>query len=170
MGFINKIPDNLSSEHVSLLEIIACCLNSQENAIVKRGETVLIFGAGPAGIIHALFAKLGGASKIIITQRSKQRLDSFAYRFPNVVDLLISSSETNLYKTVMDITSGEGANTIFVCALSKQAQEQALKLVSNRGKINFFGGLPKDDCMVALDANDLHYREFFISVASSYVL
>jgi L-iditol 2-dehydrogenase len=43
----------------------------------------------------------------------------------------------------------------------------ATRLVAPRGRINFFGGLPKDDCTIRLDANALHYKEFFIGGASS---
>ena len=40
-------------------------------------------------------------------------------------------------------------------------------MIAPRGRINFYGGLPKDDCVVRLDSNALHYKEFFIGGASS---
>ena len=62
---------------------------------------------------------------------------------------------------------GYGPDVVYVCAPSREAQEQAIQMVNNRGRVNFFGGLPKTDCIVRLDSNDLHYKEFFISGASS---
>ncbi len=167
LGFVNRIPDELSFDQASMSEIIACCINAQRNAPVHPGDTALIFGAGPAGIIHAHLARLSGAKKVILTQRSKARLDLVAERFPGLTDLLIASGEEDLHDAVMDETDGQGADAVFVCAPSAQAQEQALSLVCNRGRVNFFGGLPKDDCMVRVNANELHYKEFFISGASS---
>lgn len=167
LGFVNPIPQELSFDQASMSEIIACCLNAQRNAPVHPGDTVLIFGAGPAGIIHAHLARLSGAKKVILTQRSRDRLDLVAERFPGLADRLIASSQEGLEQAVHDATDGQGADAVFVCAPSAQAQEQALHLVGNRGRVNFFGGLPKDDCTVRVNANELHYKEFFISGASS---
>jgi len=165
LGFVNPIPETLSFDHASMSEIIACSLNAQRNTPVGEGETVLIFGCGPAGLIHALLARKNGAGKIIVTQRSQQRLDMAKEKFP--IDRTIASSEEDLEQAVLDETHGEGPDVIFVCAPSRIAQETATKLIAPRGRINFFGGLPKDDCIVRLDANALHYKEFFIGGASS---
>ena len=167
LGFVNKIPENLSFIQASMSEIIACCINAQNNAGVKTGDTVLVMGAGPAGIIHSHLAKLRGAKKVILTQRSRFRLDKAAALFPDVVDDIIPSTEEDLFARVAELTSGKGADVVFVCAPSREAQEQALELAAPRGRVNFFGGLPKDDRHVSLDSNNLHYKELFVSGASS---
>ena len=165
LGFVSPIPESLTFDQASLSEIIACCLNAQENTPVKTGDVVLIMGAGPAGVIHSQLARLSGAKKVILTQRSKTRLKAVMNKFP--VDKIIASSEEDLAATLKEETNGEGADVIFVCAPSREAQEQACQLIGPRGRINFFGGLPKDDCVVKIDANQLHYKEFFIGGASS---
>ena len=83
------------------------------------------------------------------------------------IDRIVASSEEDLTAAVMAETGGEGADVIFVCAPSAEAQEQAIQLVAPRGRINFFGGLPKGDNVIRLDSNVLHYKEFFIAGASS---
>jgi L-iditol 2-dehydrogenase len=108
---------------------------------------------------------LAGAAKVLITQRSRYRLALACERFS--IDRAIVSSEEDLERAVLDETEGEGADVVFVCAPSRAAQETALRLAANRGRINFFGGLPNDDHTVALDANAVHYKELFISGASS---
>ena len=163
-GFVNKIPDGLSFDEASMSELLACCLNAQENTRVCEGDTVLIIGAGPAGCMHIRLSQLKGAGKVIITQRSRERLD-MANRFDP--DRIIASSEQDLQQAVMEETEGLGANVIFVCAPSKDAQQQALKLLAPHGKVNFFGGLPKNNCSITIDANMIHYKELFISGASS---
>jgi L-iditol 2-dehydrogenase len=35
-------------------------------------------------------------------------------------------------------------------------------MAKNRARINLFGGLPKDDCIVPIDTNLLHYKEIFL--------
>lgn len=167
LGFVNQIPDGLSFKQAALSEIVACCLNAQTNSIVCESDTVLIMGAGPAGIIHAHLSKINGAKKVIMTQRSPGRLKSAKESFGAAIDRTIASSQEDLMAAVMEETSGEGADVIFVCAPSREAHETAVKLIANRGRINFFGGLPMNDCVDRINANELHYKEFFIAGASS---
>ena len=167
LGFVNKIPESLSFAQATMSEIIACCINAQDNVNVQKGDTVLILGAGPAGIIHAILSKLRGASKVIIAQRSRFRLDQVMAKFSGVVDAAVCMSEQDLKTEVLAQTAGLGANVVLVCAPSKDAQELALDVVTARGRVNFFGGLPKDNRFISLDSNSLHYKEFFVSGASS---
>jgi L-iditol 2-dehydrogenase len=165
VGFVNPIPQNLSFDQSAMSEILACCLNAQNNSPVHEGDVVLIMGAGPAGMMHAVLARYKGARKILLTQRSRGRLELVGSKIP--IDRIVASTEEDLAQAVQEETDGEGADVIFVCAPSREAQETAFRLIAPRGRINFFGGLPKDDCVVRLDANTLHYKEFFIAGASS---
>lgn len=165
LGFVNPIPDELSFNQAAMSEIVACCLNAQDNAPVHPGDVVLVMGAGPAGVIHAQLAKLRGAAKVILTQRSPERLRLASAAFP--VDRTVASQTEDLAAIVLAETDGAGADVIFVAAPAREAQEQATRLIAPRGRINFFGGLPRGDHLVTVDANSLHYREFFISGASS---
>ena len=165
LGFVNPIPPGLSFVHASLSEIIACCINAQNNTLVREGDSVLVLGSGPAGIIHTQLARKAGAGKVMLSQRSRPRLDLAVSRFP--VDRAIASSEEDLEKAVMEETRGEGADVAFVCAPSAEAQEMAIRLTAPRGRINFFGGLPKGGSTVSVDANVVHYKELLISGASS---
>jgi L-iditol 2-dehydrogenase len=165
LGFVNRIPDELSFLQASMSEIVACCLNGQRNSPVREGDTVLIFGAGPAGVIHAALARLRGAGKVILTQRSRPRLELARERFP--IDRVVASAEEDLESAVLEETHGEGADVVYVCAPSASAQQAAIRLVAPRGRINLFGGLPRDESAITLDANALHYKEFFLGGASS---
>ena len=92
LGFVNKIPDNLSFEEASMSELLACCINAQEVANVGSGDTVVIIGAGPAGCIHVELAKARGVRKIILAQRSEARLKMARIFNP---DVLINSQNEN---------------------------------------------------------------------------
>ena len=47
-------------------------------------------------------------------------------------------------------------------AASGKAQEDALHMIARRGRLSFFGGLPKDKPTITLDSNLVHYRELTI--------
>jgi L-iditol 2-dehydrogenase len=51
---------------------------------------------------------------------------------------------------------------VIVAAPSGTAQEQALTLAAKQGRVSFFGGLPKSNPCISLDANVVHYRELFL--------
>ncbi|NIQ34094.1 MAG: L-threonine 3-dehydrogenase, partial [Nitrososphaeria archaeon] len=72
-GPFHKIPDNLSFDEASLAEPLACCLNGYELANLRVSGTVVVVGAGPIGLMLIELARNMGASKIILSQRSKER-------------------------------------------------------------------------------------------------
>jgi len=158
-GPLHKIPDNLSFEEASLAEPLACCLNGYELANLKVGDTVVIVGAGPIGLMLIELAKNVGAGKIILSQRSKERL-KIARKFS--VDVFVSSLEENFVERVMQETEGEGADVVMVACANPSAQEEALEVVGHRGRVNFFGGLPPGSARIKIDSNLIHYKECFV--------
>ena len=60
-------------------------------------------------------------------------------------------------------TGGRGADVVIVAAPSHAAQELALRVAGLGGRINFFGGLPKDRPTIAFDSNLVHYKELRVT-------
>ncbi|MGQ9632453.1 MAG: zinc-dependent dehydrogenase [bacterium] len=158
-GPVHKIPGNLSFEEAALAEPLACCINGLELSRLAPGETVVIIGAGPVGCLLIELAKTMGAGKVIIAQRSKARLE-MARRFR--ADAFISTTEENFVDRVMEETEGEGADVVITACASPDAQEDAVKVVRNRGRVNFFGGLPRGTRKISIDSNIVHYKECYI--------
>jgi L-iditol 2-dehydrogenase len=144
----------------ALIEPFACVLRGQDALNIRPGETVLVIGAGPIGIMHVLLARLRGAGKVLvselITERAEQ-VNDFG------VDYVINSTESDIEAEVMEVTKGEGADVIVVAAPAHKAQAQALGLASLRGRINFFGGLPKKQPMIEFNSNLVHYKELIVT-------
>jgi len=166
LGYVNGIPEGVSFEHASISEVIACCLNGLENCPVHDGDVVLIFGAGPAGCILSILAKTAGARRVLMTQRSLPRLEAASRRL-GTVDRVIPSLQEDLEAAVMEETEGRGADVVYVCAPSAESQKCAISLADGRGRILFFGGLPKDRCRIVVNSNLIHYKELLITGASS---
>jgi L-iditol 2-dehydrogenase len=57
---------------------------------------------------------------------------------------------------------GEGDDVIITAAASGRAQEQAIQMAARQARISFFGGLPKDNPIISVDSNLVHYRELTI--------
>jgi len=163
-GFVNTIPDNLSYEEASMSELLACCINGQERVQVSQGDSVLVIGPGPAGCMHIQLARSRGAGKVFLSGHVSPRLER-AKRFEP--DKIFSEQGEELVEKVMQETDGVGANVVIIAAPSGEAQSMALKLAAPRGRISFFGGLPRDSNIVAMENNNIHYKELFLTGASS---
>jgi len=158
-GPIHKIPDHVSYAEAALAEPLGCVLNALELSPVTFGDTVVVIGAGPIGCMIVEVARKTGAGKVIVVQRSRPRLEN-AKRFG--AHVYICSGEENAVERVLGETSGLGADLIITACPSPEAQTDALHMAKNRGRISFFGGLPKGKSMVTLDTNVIHYKELFV--------
>ena len=162
-GPVHKIPDQMSYEEAALAEPLGCVLNALELAPVQLGDTVVVIGAGAIGCMMSNVIKQMGASKLILVQRSKPRLE-MAKKIVNG-DVFVCSSEENAIKAVMRETDGLGADVVITSNPSPEAQADALLMAKNRARISFFGGLPKTEENVTLNTNVIHYKELMITGA-----
>lgn len=154
-GNITLIPDKLSYEEAALIEPFSCVFNGQEIAQNVPGDNVLIIGSGPIGIMHAMLAKARGAGKIMMNDLSEVRLADAQKMIPDLVTL----TSENLKEKVFAETGGRGADLCIIAAPAPQAQEASFDYMAMNGRCLFFGGLPKEKEMVALNTNTLHYKQ-----------
>jgi len=157
-GPIHKIADHVSYEEAALAEPLACVLNGLELSQVKLGDTVVVIGAGPIGMMLVEVAMKMGA-RVLLVNRSRPRLE-MAKRLGAAA--YICSSEENAIDRVLEETGGLGADVVITCNPSPESQIDAIHMAKNRARVNFFGGLPKDKSLVTLDTNIIHYKELFV--------
>jgi len=157
---LNLIPDGVGFDEASVAEPFACAINAQELARVGPGDDVVVIGAGPIGCLHVRLARARGAARVFLVELNRQRLDmSAAVVSP---DAAIAGSETDPVQAVLELTGGRGVDVAITAAASGKAQEDALRMLARRGRLSFFGGLPKDKPTITLDSNLVHYRELTI--------
>ncbi|GHV03947.1 alcohol dehydrogenase [Spirochaetia bacterium] len=157
-GPVHKIPDTMAWDEAALAEPLACVLNAVELTNIRLGDTVVIIGAGPIGCMIIPIAYMSGASKVIVIQRSRPRLEA-ARKFN--ANVYICSSEEDAVSRVMEETNGLGADVIFTANPNPQSHIDALKMAKNRARINLFGGLPAGSS-VTIDTNIIHYKELIV--------
>ena len=144
----------------ALIEPFACVLRGQNALSIKPGETVLVIGAGPIGSMHILLARLRGAAVVIVSELIPERVMQAKEMG---ADRVVNPSEEDLLAVVGEATDGQGVDTVIVAAPSHKAQEIAIEAAAISGRINFFGGLPKDRTEIKLNSNLVHYKELIIT-------
>ncbi|MGL6196417.1 MAG: alcohol dehydrogenase catalytic domain-containing protein, partial [Thermoguttaceae bacterium] len=137
-GHVVKVPAGVAPEHAALAEPVSCAVNSVNQCNVQKGDTVLVMGAGPMGLLNALVAKAAGAGKVIVSELNSERLKQ-AEKFG--LDLVVDPGSVDLLELVRRETNGIGADVVIVAAPAAAPQEQALSLVRKQGTICLFASL-----------------------------
>ncbi len=155
-GHVIKVPAGVRPLHAALAEPVSCAVNSCENSQVRKGDTVLVMGAGPMGILNAVVAREYGAARIILSEINPARLaQCAAFGF----DRLVNPAAEDLAQVVKDATGGLGADVVIVAAPAAAPQEQAMTLARKRGTVCLFASLPAGKSMLAVDSRPIHYNE-----------
>lgn len=156
-GPVHRIPEALDYDLATLAEPLACALNGYELVGgVRPGETVVVIGAGPIGLMLLELGRLFGAGRLVLVQRSRARLELAR---PFGPDVTICTLDEDPVERVRAVTGGAGADVIFTANASPEAQEQALQMLGFRARLNLFGGLPPGSRPISFDSNLVHYRE-----------
>jgi L-iditol 2-dehydrogenase len=155
-GHLIVTPPGLPADLAALAEPVSCAVNAVGQCDVRAGDTVVVIGHGPLGILNACLARIAGASKIILAGRNKKRLrqcEQFGF------DRLVSPLDEDLKQVVLTETGGCGADVVIVAAPDAAPQEQALELVRKQGKVMLFASLPIGKNILKLDSRLIHYNE-----------
>jgi L-iditol 2-dehydrogenase len=155
-GIVNRVPEDLSLLHAAVSEPMCSVLASHDELAIESGESVVVIGAGPMGILHYLLLCRRGAHVILIDQsRSRLELAQALFAAPAIVCTAEEDAEDAVYPR----THGVGADAVICTAPSSAAVRQSFDLARRRGRIGLFCGLPPDEACVNLDANRIHYYE-----------
>ncbi|OGO61761.1 MAG: hypothetical protein A2032_00640 [Chloroflexi bacterium RBG_19FT_COMBO_49_13] len=163
-GNLIPIDDSLDPAIAALIEPFACVLRGQNALRMNPGEVVLVIGAGPIGVMHVKLARARGAGRIIVSEPIPERaMQAKRMGADQVVDPVSQD-----LKAILNVESfGRGADVIIVAAPVHTAQESALELAAIGGRINYFGGLPKDRPTISFNSNLVHYKELVITATTA---
>jgi L-iditol 2-dehydrogenase len=162
-GGVLRLPDRITYEQASLIEPLACCLRALHKIPFQKGDDLVIFGAGPAGIMLLTLAKLAGAGKIFVVDINHFRLD-FSRKFNSDTYFLNAQTE-NYSKIIKDNTKNRGVDVSIVATSSLTALSNAFEITRKGGYIILFG-VPSKDSQFPLEASKLYSNE--LSIIPSY--
>ncbi len=171
--------DDWSYFAVSMAEPISCVYSAQERQFhihkkspfaprvpklgILPGGTTVIVGAGAMGRMHLELAMRFAPKNLIIADLVVKRLETAARTVgPKARELginLLTVDGRKLKETLMQVTNGAGADDIILAVGIQPVQQEALKLLGKGGVANLFGGLPKGNNMLQIDAIAVHYNE-----------
>lgn len=104
-----KLPEGAEekeNDYVMLSDIFPTGYHATEMAGVCPGDTVVIYGAGPVGLMAAHSAAIKGASKVMVVDTHKDRLALAE----NAGAIAIDDSDGTCVEQILELTRGEGAD------------------------------------------------------------
>lgn len=137
---IYKIESSIELTDAAIAEPLACCIHGVDMANTKTGDVVVILGAGLIGNLILQLVKISGASRIIVVEPLENRKK---IAFESGADYVLDPLKDNLAVEIKKIDS-EGADVVFECSGTREAQEISLYLSRRGGTIIYFGVSPED--------------------------
>lgn len=159
-AFTYKLPENVSFAEGAMVEPFAIGMQAALRARIQPGDTAVVTGAGPIGMMVALAALAGGCARVIVADMAQPKLDIIgAYDGVEVVNI----RETPLAEAVARATDGWGADIVFECSGAAPAILGMANLARPGGAIVLVG-MPVDPVpvdIVGLQARELRLETVF---------
>lgn len=132
-----KVPDNVKDEEMAMVEPTAVGLHAIHLADIKVGQKVLVIGGGIIGLVSAMFAKMEGASLVVVSETNIKR----AMKSVNlgVADKYYDATSEDFMKNVMADTNGNGFDVVIECCGNDKAVSSALMTCRPGGTIVLVG-------------------------------
>ena len=127
------LSDHLPLEEAVFIEPLSCVYTGTSKIKIQPGETAVVMGAGPIGLIFVKIFKASGAGKIIVSDIMPLRLE---YARKAGADIVVNSKEQNL-EEIVKAETGIGAPVV-VDSVGSLAKE-ATYLAAKQGRICLFG-------------------------------
>ena len=157
-----RIPEHVAFEHAALTEPLACVVRGLEETAAQPGDTMIVVGAGPIGLMFMHVAELAGIDVIAVVKREDQVASAKlfgarqAVRVGDVRDIVAAARALT--------PDGRGADSVIEAVASPMTWGWAVDMVRKGGTVNFFGG-PPSGTRVTLDTNRLHYGDITLKAS-----
>lgn len=153
-----RLPDDMSHETAALTEPLACVTYGVEQVGVSLGDTVVVNGAGPIGLMYVALLTRKGA-RVIATDLSDARL-AVAKRLGAAET--VNASQGDTVALVRALTEeGRGCDIAIEATGYPEVWEKNIRIARKGGRVLLFGGTKEGTQLVA-DANLVHYSQLTI--------
>ena len=157
-----RVSAGVAFEHAALTEPLACVVRGLEESGAQAGDSMIVVGAGPIGLMFIHAASLAGVQVIAIVKREDQV--EAARNFGAQQVLQISEGVDTIEAARALTPDARGADVVIECVATPATWEWAVGMVRVGGVVNFFGG-PPSGTVVALDTNRLHYGDITLKAS-----
>jgi L-iditol 2-dehydrogenase len=135
---------------------------------LHAGETVVITGPGPIGLISLSIAKAAGAKSIGVTGRSSDEGVRFGKARELGADYTINVDKEDPIKKVLEMTNGLGVDVLIETSGGGKAISQAFEIVRRFGRVCAIGISGKDEVAIPYDRGIFKALRYDFCFSSSW--
>jgi L-iditol 2-dehydrogenase len=128
------LPTEISFEEATFVEPVNTCLKAVRKARVKAGETILIIGQGPIGMLLMLLAKYEGGEVYTSDPMPGRRNASIRFGAKEAFD----PANKDILQEIRQRTQGRGADVVFVAVPNPALVAEALAMARPGGRVLLF--------------------------------
>jgi L-iditol 2-dehydrogenase len=156
------VPQSLPLEHAALTEPLACVVRGLEETGAKRGDSVVVIGAGPIGLMFMHVAQLSGMKVIAVVKRDEQIASATTFGASHVVQ---TGAVVDAVEAVRGLTADQrGVDVAIEAVATPLTWQWAVDMVRRGGTVNFFGGCAAGT-KVEIDTDRLHYNDITLKAS-----
>ena len=156
LGGIIDIGD-MPFDLAAMIEPTSCCIAASDHCGTKAGNTVVVVGAGPLGLLHTVVSNALGADVVCVDVNEERLARASSLGATRV----LNPEREDAAEVVREMT-GVGADIVIAAVGIPQVMESYLPLVRNGGVFNVFGGTPRGE-MMRVDPRWIHYGEIVLT-------
>jgi L-iditol 2-dehydrogenase len=149
-----RLKDSTAFEDAALMEPLACVVQGLEDVKARAGQHILVFGAGPIGLMFVALAKNLGCNVTVAGRRAARLEAAKKLGADHVIDI---GDGNNLVAKVRE-ASKQHFDIVIEAVGQPAVWEASVHLVRKGGTVNFFGGCPSGTT-VTLDTTLIHYSD-----------
>lgn len=127
---LHRVPDGVGLELAAMVEPLAVAVHDVRRAHLAAGETALVIGGGPIGMLIAMVAQAEGA-KVILSEINPARLSMAA----EMGFTGLNPREVNVAEEVTALTGGAGADVVFEVSGTQPGVDLMTDAARARGRI-----------------------------------
>lgn len=151
------LPESMSHKEASLLEPFSCAVYGISQVKIEPGDTVIINGCGPIGLMFIILAKSRGAT-VISTDLSEYKLEK-ARQVKSDITINMTDKDPDYVRKYTP--NNRGGDVVIEATGLISVWESSLEMVRKGGEVLLFGGTTKGS-VFNVDANLLHYSQITI--------
>ena len=157
---LHRLPDGMPMQLAALVEPLAVACHDVRRGRVQPGETVVVNGGGPIGMLVALVARKAGGEVTVV------EINPFRLAFARELGFkTINPKETDAAEAVREATGGSGADVGFEVSGSEAGALAITAMARPRGRIVIVAIYPKP---VPVDLHKFFWKELELCGARVY--
>jgi L-iditol 2-dehydrogenase len=143
-GGVEKIPDNVSYEQACFVEPVNTCRKGVATLRLQKGETVLVIGQGPIGIMLAVMAQRTGARVITSDLYPERHTIAAEFGLANGLD----AAKVDVVSHMRGLTEGRGADAVIVAVGGNSLIKTAMDAARPGGRVLLFAQTARGEATI----------------------